>query len=70
LQCHTQQQIAEYIGLPRGTIANKIIEIDEKCNDLLKNPDSELPTKFGFLAEKTLDCSFEPKLYNVWNFCE
>jgi len=67
LQCHTQQQIAEYIGLPRGTIANKIIEIDEKCNDLLKNPDSELPTKFGFLAEKTLDCSFEPKLYNLWN---
>ena len=59
------EEIAEIVGIPRGTIANKIIEIEKILALLLKNPISEIPTKYEFLREKTDKLlAFKPQLYN------
>ena len=63
------EEIAEIVGIPRGTIANKIIEIEKILALLLKNPISEIPTKYEFLREKMeVLAEFKPQLYNYcWN---
>jgi len=54
----TLQDIADNLGIAKSTTSNKLTEILKRIELSSKNPESEIPNKFGFLAEKTLDCSF------------
>ena len=67
LECKTQQEIADAIGLAKSGISNKLNEITDfidKCSEIT---DSELLNKYQFLYEKRQCCSeFTPFLYNVW----
>ena len=68
LQCMTQQEIAEEIGLTQGAITNKIKEIEQKYKEILVNPISEYLIKYSFLQQKIQNLlEFNPFLYNVWN---
>jgi len=68
LQCKTQQEIAEIVGLKHNTIADKIKKIVTMLQYLSENPKSEIPTIFKEIGEKWLKLSeFKPELYNIWN---
>jgi len=68
LQCITQQQIADEIGLAIGSISEKLKKINEFINNYSEITDSELLEKNAFLTEKLQYISeFKPFLYNIWN---
>jgi len=68
LQCYTQQEITEEIGITQQQISVKIKEIHQNINALQENPESEIDVKYEFLAEKiNILQDFTPPLYNVWN---
>ena len=68
LQCKTQQQIADEIGLKQNTISDKIKEIMHFLQELSVNPNSEIPITYDYLAKKWHELSdFSLPLYNVWN---
>lgn len=52
LACHTQEEIAETVGIAQKTVSNKI-------DDFSKN---------GNIADFTNSSNFSPELYSVWNF--
>jgi len=55
LACHTQQEIAEAVGVERSTLANDVVQFGKLAN-LDKSAQS--------LATHATD--FEPPLYNIW----
>jgi len=60
--------LSEEIGLTRTSITDKIKKIEENFKKLSVNPDSEIPTEYGFLTEKLqYFAEFQPFLYNIWN---
>jgi DNA modification methylase len=68
LQCKTQKEMEDDIGIDRSTISTKLKEIRKNIDLLLGNPTSELPTKYSFLAEKMKEMlEFKPLIYNLWN---
>jgi len=68
LQCKTQQEIAEEIGLTQQQIAVKIKEIEQKYKEIQENPILEIIVKYGFLHQKIQNLQiFQPFLYNIWN---
>jgi len=68
LRCKTQEEIAGEVGLKQNTVSDKINEIEHFSKEISENPNSEIPIKYQFLAEKVKVLSeFKTYLYNVWN---
>jgi DNA modification methylase len=54
LRCHTQEEIAEEVGLSREAVNDQIAEFG----------------KNGNLSDSTIFRDFEPELYSIWNFAK
>ena len=68
LQCKTQEEIAEIVGITQKQISIKIDEITKNIKILYQNPISEIGIKYEFLREKMeVLAEFKPQLYNIWN---
>lgn len=64
----TQEEIGKEVGAKQNTISDKTKEIEQFMKEISENPNSEIPIKYRFLAERMKILSeFRPFLYNVWN---
>ena len=52
LRCHTQQEIADVVGMAIGAVNEKIAEFFES----------------GQMSDSAIFRDFTPELYSVWNF--
>ena len=57
LQCKTQEEIAELVGLKQNTIADKIKKINDFLQELSENPTSEIPIIYKEIAQKWIELS-------------
>jgi hypothetical protein len=62
LECRTQQEIADALGISRQTVGERIREIIEngKCSDSDIFPDFDKPAEDGEKSPR--------QLYSIWNF--
>lgn len=65
LQCKTQEEIGNLLGMKQNTISDKIKEIEQFLNEISDSPISEIPIKYQFLSQKFKEISeFKPLYYN------
>ena len=68
LECKTQQEIADTVGVKQQQITVKLNQINENIKILQENPMSDIDVKYEFLNEKLQTLQyFTPQLYNIWN---
>lgn len=64
LQCKTQEEIGNEVGLARTSVLTKLKEIEQFIKEMSENPNSEIPTIYKEIGQKWKEMSeFKPQLY-------
>jgi hypothetical protein len=68
LQCKTQEEMEDAVGLKQNTISDKISQIEQFLKEISETANLPIPIKYEFLAEKVKKISeFKPLIYNLWH---